>query len=64
MSAEPASPAVATPPPATATACSARAPGPARPASRATETVNRASAAAEMSWPATLIRGAPEGWEK
>jgi hypothetical protein len=48
-------------PPVTAIACSARGRGPARLASRETDAVKRASAAAEASWPAMLIRGAREG---
>ena len=57
-------PAVAMAPPVTATACSVWRRAPARPASLVTEAVKRASAAAEMSWPATLKSGAREGWVK
>src|SRR6266540_6606058 len=54
--AEAARDAAARAPPAIAAVCNVRDPGPARPASRATAAVNRASATVEMAWPAALSR--------
>jgi hypothetical protein len=51
--------AAASAPPATAVVRSIPEPRPDREASLATEAVNRASEAAEISWPTTLIRAAP-----
>ena len=54
-----ASDAAASPPPATAAAWTARDPRPLRPASVATDAVNRTRAAAEIAWPAALKRAGP-----
>jgi hypothetical protein len=51
---------VASPPPASAAACSPRDPHPDRAASLATDTVNRARELAETNWPTTLSLAAPE----
>ena len=51
--------AAASPPPAAAAAWRARDPRPDRPASLATDAVNRARARAETAWPATLSRAGP-----
>src|SRR6266498_986294 len=62
--AETARDAAARAPPAIAAVCNVRDPGPARPASRATAAVNRASATVEMAWPAALSRVGPAFWVK